>query len=172
MNENIKALTLIELLMVVVIMGVLLLTVGYVFHTVLSCWVIQDTRTGLDINLYKGMETAAIDLRDASSIQSSNDEIRFTDDDTNYYAYYLYNSADSYPPKFNKSSYQLRRAVLTGGISGTFTYGSGQIVIDNVLPPPTSDLSFAGNVVNLDISVKQGDETIKARTEIRPRNVQ
>ena len=170
-NKNIKAFTLIELLMVAAVMGLLLLAVGSIFQVVSQSWVTQDVRTGLDINLYKGMEIASIDLRDTSAVQSSNYEIRFTDDGFNYYIYYLYNSADSYPPNFSKSSYQLRKATLTGGISGTFTYGSGQIIISNVLPPPVSDLSFTGNVINLDISVKQNYETIRAKTEVHPRNV-
>lgn len=172
MDKNIGAFTLIELLTVAVVMGLLLLALGSVFWVVSQSWVTQDTRTGLDINLYKGMEMASIDLRNASVVQSSNKEVRFTDyGGVTNYVYYLYNSADSYPPKFDQSSYKLQKAALTGGINGTFTYGSGRIIISNVLPPPISDLSFTGNVINLDMSVKQDYEAIRARTEVRPRNV-
>lgn len=170
-KKNTRAFTLIELLMAMFMIAILMYVAVYIFQAVLSVWSVQEMRTGLDISLYKGLDIVALDLRDSSSVQSSNDEIRFTSDGVNYYIYYFYNPADPYPPAFNKSSYQLKKATLAGGINGTFTYGSGQFIVANVLPPATSDLSLTNNVLNIDLSVKQGNEIIRARTEIRPRNI-
>jgi prepilin-type N-terminal cleavage/methylation domain-containing protein len=98
-----------------------------------------------------------------------------------YYIYYLYNSADgSYPPAFNQSSYQLKRAALSGATvstldAGTFTYGSGNTIVDSVLPPTyvssPSDLSVSNNVVTLDLSIMRGSERTRSRTRVKPRNI-
>lgn len=171
MKKNTRAFTLIELVMSVLMIGALIGAAVYIFQAVLLSWSSQEKRAGLDISLNKGIEVMVIDLREASSIQSSNDEIRFTKDGTTYYIYYLYNSGETYPPVFNKTSYNLMKATLTGGISGTFTYGSGGPIILSVLPPPTSDLSLTNNVINIDLSVISGSETVRSKTEVHPRNV-
>jgi hypothetical protein len=135
-------------------------------------WSSQETRTGVDISLDRGIEEIVRDLREARQVSSvNNDELRFTSDLTNYYIYYLYNSGDSYPPSFNQASYQLRKATLSGGINGTFSYGSGDIKLIDVLPPPTSDLSLSSNLITLDLSITRKDETIRSRTQVRPRNL-
>lgn len=154
--------------MLVALIGV----TAYVFRTVLLSWSSQETRSGIDINLDRGIEEIARDLREARQVQSvNNDEARFTQGQSNYYIYYFYNANDAYPPTFNQSSYDLRKATLSGGIGGTFTYGSGPIIITDVLPPATSDLSISGNIVTIDLSVKRYDETVRSRTEIKPRNL-
>ena len=75
------------------------------------------------------------------------------------------------PPVFSEASYELRKAALTGDIDGTFTYGSGQLIMADVLAPATSDLSLTGNLLTIDLSVTRNDETIRSRTEVRPRNI-
>ena len=170
MKKNTKAFTLIELLIAMFMIAILMYVAVYIFQTVLSVWSVQGMRTDIDTSLYKGLDIVAIDLRDSSSVQSSNDEIRFTSDSTNCYIYYLYNPADKYPPAFNQSSYQLKKATLSGGINGTFTYGSGQLIMANVLPPPNSDMSLTNNVLNIDLGITKGNETVRAKTEIHPRN--
>ena len=154
--------------------GMLVILVGatvYILRAVLLNWSSQETRSGIDIGLDRGIEEMVRDLREAKAIQSSGDEIRFTQDQTTYYIYHLYNSGDTYPPNFSQASYQLRKAALTGGIGGTFTYGSGDIKIIDVLPPPTSDLSLSSNVATIDLSMKKADETIRSRTQVKPRNL-
>ena len=163
--------TLIELIITISMLVALVGTTAYVFRAVLLSWSNQETRAGIDISLDRGIEEMVRDLREARQAQSSNDEIRFTQDQTTYYIYYLYNAGDTYPVVFNQSSYQLRKAALTGGISGIFTYGLGDIKIIDVLPPPTSDLSLNSNLITIDLSVKRKDETIRSRTEVRPRNL-
>jgi len=167
-----KGLTLIELMITIVMFVILTGVIVYILRVVLLSWSSQETRAGIDISLDRGIEEMVRDLREARQVSTvNNDEIRFTQDLTAYYIYYLYNASDSYPSSFNQGAYQLRKAALSGGISGTFTYGSGDIKIIDVLPPPTSDLSFNSNLITLDLSIKRGDETIRSRTQVRPRNL-
>ncbi|MFA5144302.1 MAG: prepilin-type N-terminal cleavage/methylation domain-containing protein [Candidatus Omnitrophota bacterium] len=163
--------TLIEMLMTVALFSVLMIASVYMFRAALLAWLSGEARSGADITLDAGMWKIAGDLRPASAVQSSNDEIRFTRDGTNYYIYYFYNAGDSYPVAFTQSSYQVRKGALTGGIGGTFTYGSGTVILTDVLPPPASDLSLTSNVVTINLSVKRGSETVRSKTEVIPRNL-
>lgn len=166
-----RGLTLIELIMTASMMVVLVGAMTYVFLVVLTGWSTQLDRAGIDIQIDRGIEEMARDLREAEVVQSANDEIRFTEDQVTYYIYYLYNEDDSYPLRFDQSSYELREATLSGGIGGTFTYGSGRIIIIGVLPPPTSDLSLTNNMITIDLSINKDDETVRSRTSVKPRNL-
>lgn len=163
--------TLIELVMVIGLVVILILATAFVFRAVLLSWLSQETRTGIGINLDRGLEEIVRDLREARQAQSAGDEIRFRQGASAYYIYYLYNVGDSYPPSFSQSAYQLKKEPLSGGINGTFSYGSGQTIATDVLAPPTSDLSLSGNLITLDISIKRGAETIRSRTQVKPRNL-
>ena len=172
MKEARAGFTLIELIITILMLVVLTGVSAFVFRAVLLSWHSQETRSGIDIALERGIEEMVRDLRKAKQVQSvNNDEIRFTHDLIAYYIYYFYNANDSYPPSFSQGSYQLRKAELSGGISGTFTYGSGSIIITEALPPAASDLSMSANLITLDLSIKRGDETIRSRTQVRPRNL-
>ena len=149
-----KGFTLLELMITIIMFSALVIVSVYVFRVVLSTWVSLETRGGLDITLDAGMEKIVRDLREATAINSSNDQIRFTTDNVTYYIYYLYNQSDPYPPSFNQTSYQLRKTTLSGGINGTFSYGSGQVLLYSILPPPTSDLSITNNVINLVLCIR------------------
>ena len=170
-NKLTKGFTLLELMITIIMFAALALVSFYVFRVVILTWVSQETRGGVDITLDVGMEKIVRDLREAKAINSSNDQIRFTADNTTYYIYYLYNQNDSYPPSFNQTSYQLRKTTLSGGINGTFNYGSGPILLYSILPPPASDLSITNNVINIDLSMKRAGETIRAKTEVAARNL-
>ena len=147
-----------------------------ILRTILVSGSGQETRAGIGTNLDRGMEEMSRDLRRARQIQSTANynEIRIRQGTTasTYSIFYLYNASDSYvpPPAFNQTSYQLRKATLTGGINGTFTYGAGSVIVQDVVAPPTSTLAFAGNLTTIDLTVKRGDETVRSRTQIRPKN--
>ena len=162
--------------MITIILFVILTAASvFIFRAVLLSWSSQETRAGIDIELDRAIEEIVRDLREAKEIQSTDayDEIRFTQDETDYFIYYLYNGDDSYapPPAFNQATYELRKADLTGDIDGTFTYGDGKIILSDVLPPDTTDLSVSSNLATIDLSVARGDETIRSRTDVRPRNL-
>lgn len=166
-----RGLTLIELIISVAVLAILAAALAYIFRVVLLSWSSQEKRAGIQVNLNRGMEEIARDLRKAKQISAvNNDEIRFTPDRSSYYIYYLYNLNDPYPPSFNQGAYELKKAVLSGGISGTFTYGSGQIIISGVIPPPASDLSFSASLITIDLSVSRADETVRLRTRVKSRN--
>lgn len=170
-----QGLTLIELMITIVLFTMLFSVSTYMLRAVLISWSGSEKRAGINISIDRGIEETARDLREAREVSSLNnyDEIRFSKDKTTYYIYYFYNSLDSYipPPAFNRASYELRKAQISGGVNGTFTYGSGQVVMADVLPPPVSDLSFNSSMITIDISMKRSDETIRSKTQVRPRNL-
>lgn len=166
-----KGFTLIEVIITVVMLVILTAASAYIYHALLLSWSSQETRAGIAVDMDRALEELARDLRKAKQVQSANDEIRFTQDNSIYHIYYLYNTNDTYPLSFNQSVYQLRKAELAGGISGNFTYGSGQIVLNDVLSPPQSDLSISANIITIDASIQRGAETIRSRTQVKPRNV-
>lgn len=173
-----RGLTLVELMITVVMLAILAMATVYVFRAILLSWSSQEARTGIDTDLNMGVEEMRRDLVQAKDVNASvhSDELRFTASSDTYYIYYLYNGSDSYPPAFNQPAYELRKAQLSGVVggdlaTGTFSYGGGDLIISDVLPPATSDLSFAGNVVTADLSLAQGGETIRLRTQIKPRNL-
>lgn len=166
-----KGFTLVELSITILMVTILTAVISFAFIALVNNWLGQEKRAGININLNRGIEEVARELRKAKTIQSANSEIRFTQDQSNYYIYYLYNANDTYPPNFKQDLYQLRRVALSSGINGIFTYGSGKIIIRDVLPPPVSGLSFSDNIVTIDISARRANETVRAKIKIRPRNI-
>ena len=169
-----KGLTFIELMIVIAMLVILTAVLFYVLRTVFLIWPSQVTRAGIDISLDTDIEQIVRDLRKGRVVQSASgyNEIRFTQDQSAFYIYYLYHAADPYGPPFDAALlYQLRKAPLAGGLSGTFTYGSGDMIMTDVMAPPASILSLNNNLITLDLSVKRGDETIRSRTQVRPRNL-
>ncbi|MBL7091805.1 MAG: prepilin-type N-terminal cleavage/methylation domain-containing protein [Candidatus Omnitrophica bacterium] len=166
-----KAFTLIEVIIVIVLFVILTAVTIYVFRAVLLSWSSQETRAGIDIALDRGIEEMVRDLRGAKAITYvNNDEIRFTAIGDTHHIYYLYDENDIYPPNFDQDSYQLRKATLSGSINGALV-DAGRIIITDVLPPPTSDFLISGDRATIDISISRGDETIRSRTEVKPRNL-
>ena len=170
-----RGVTLIEFMISLILLSVVGTAAVLIFKTILLSWSAQTERIGVDLPLDRAVVEMVRDLREAKQVQSTSGyrEIRYTRDGSTYYILYLYSAPDAYasPPAFNQSSYQLRRAALAGGIGGTFTYGSGTLMVTNVLPPPTTDLSLSGSLIVLDVSAKQGDETLRVKTQVVPRNL-
>ncbi len=164
--------TLLELIITTLMFVIVAVISVYVFRAVIISWSSQETRAGIDINLDRAVEEIVRDLREAKEINSiNNDEVRFTQDKASYYIYYLYNQSDSYPPNFSQASYEIRKALLAGGINGSFTYGLGQSILTDAVAPPVTDLSISGNLATIDLSILRKNETIRSKTRVRPRNL-
>jgi len=167
-----RGMTLVEVMVttatIVLIIGVAL----YAFIVIATGWQVQHARTGLNIRLDRAMEEMTREIRQATEVALvQDDELRYTKDGSSYYIYYLYSPDDGYPPSFGASSYQLRKAQLSGGLYGTFTYGDGLIITGDVAPPAASDMSMSGNMVSVDLTLSRSDEVVRSRTVIRPRNI-
>ena len=172
MRKMNKGFTLAEVLMVTVMVAVIMGALAYMFQVVVASWSTQGARSGLGVGVNKAVEEMARGLRNAQELGSLNsDEIRFTTDGNTYYIYYLYSPSDHYPSQFTQTLYQVKKATLTGGIGGTFTYGSGDFITRDVQPPPASELSWLGPVVTIDLSASRGVNTIRAATKVRSRNI-
>jgi len=169
-------LTLVELMISLAMIVILAGFSVYVYYSVFLSWAGQEVLVGEEIDLSRALDNMVGDIRTAREITSDNpNEIRFTQDDSTYYIYYLYNAGDTYPAAFSKASYILKKATLSGGISGTFSYGAGSQVISDLVPPPTTDISVSAGLVTIDMSVsrteRDGTETLRYRTAVTPRNL-
>ena len=175
-----KGLTLIELTVGVILFVILVISTVYIFRAILLSWSSSQEKSGMDTELNRAVEEIVRELREAKEINDNydrdatkNNEIRFAKDRGTYYIYYFYNKNDSYgpPPSFDQPLYELKREWLSGGMSGTFTYGSGKLIITDVLPPPVSNLSVDGNEVTVDLSISRNNEIFRLKTRVRPRNL-
>jgi prepilin-type N-terminal cleavage/methylation domain-containing protein len=172
-----RGFTLLELTLTIAMLVILTAVTFYAFRAVLLTWAGEETRAGAKTDLYRGTEAMSRQLVQAKGVDFlNNDEIRFTGPDDNHYIYYLYNRDDAYPPSFNRDRYELMEAALSGVSgndlkTGTFSYGAGTVVITGVSAPGTSDLSVAGNIITIDLTATQGSETVRLRTQVRPRNI-
>ena len=166
-----KGMSLVETVITTVLVAVLTIATAYVFRAILLSWTAGEGRLGIDINLDRGMFEMVRDLREARAVSSVNsDELRFTTTDNTYHIYYFYNASDDYPPDFGQSSYEIRKASLDGSPTAGLV-NSGRVVISDVLPPSTSDLSYSLNIVTIALGVKKGNETITSSIQVRPRNL-
>ncbi len=156
------------------LVGVLMTAAAYAMNPILLAWSSQQDRMELQRGLQHGLEKALRDLRPATALQTdADDAVRYTlweSGVSNSYILYLYHSSDSWPPAYNQTGYQLRKASLTGGIGGTFTYGAGDLLVRDIKPPPDSDLSVSGSVAVVDLTLVRADETFRLLERVKRRN--
>jgi prepilin-type N-terminal cleavage/methylation domain-containing protein len=172
MNTRDKGFTFLELLLVIALGPLIIGTLTFMFQVALDTWSTQGSRIGVAVSVNKAAREMSRDLRNANGIGSQNsNEIRFTTNGTTYYIYYLYNASDSYPSTFTKTSYQLKKAVLSGNMTGTFTYGSGDLIARDIVPPPVTNLSISAPHVNIDLTAQQGSSVSRSVSTVLPRNI-
>jgi prepilin-type N-terminal cleavage/methylation domain-containing protein len=169
-----RGFTLIEMLIVIVLLTTLVHISVQSFTMVMRVWASQDAAMGIREDVHQGMEKMLYDLRTATAISVADDSIRYTVDESGtdaHYIFYLYHTSDSWVPAYTQTVYELRKAALTGGIGGTFTYGDGVLYIKAVQPPTTSDLSASGNLITIDLTVSKYNEAFRLRQQVKPRNL-
>jgi len=172
MKNRIRGFTLVEVLLVSLMIPAIIAMLFFMFQAVTESWAMQGTRAGLSVSMNKALRTMSLDLRNARQVISQgNHELRFTQDGLTYFVYYLFSESDSYPPRFDDTLYQLKKTTLSGGMDGSFQYGSGDLVARGILAPPTSSLSFQSPVVTIDLTAQQGHASLRLVHTIRPRNL-
>ncbi len=169
-----RGVTLIELVIALLLFAVLMTAAAFAMNPILLAWSSQQDRMELQRGVQQGLEKAIRDLRLAKALQNdASDAIRYTIRESgtdNSYILYLYNASDSWPPAYNQTNYQLRKGNLSGGIGGTFTYGGGDLLMRDIQPPATSDLSVSGKVATFDLTLVRGDETFRLLERVKERN--
>jgi prepilin-type N-terminal cleavage/methylation domain-containing protein len=169
-NPGEKGLTLIELLVTTAIMSILVFTVGYTFIVALKLWNEGYARADIRTDLAQAFELVGKNLRQAKSIDAlTASSVTFTADlgggDTSC-RIYLYSSSDAEPnPPYSAGSYELRWA------QGTTTYGAGTIWATDIAQPTTAPFSQSGSLITMDMTVTRGDESLRMRTNVRPRTL-
>ena len=170
-----KGFTLLELQIGLVILVALAAVCSFLFSSVLKNWASLEDRAAVTIMLDKGMERVNRELRLATQIRSNaqGTEMRFRQGTGSYFIFYFYDPNNTYPVQFNQAAYQVRLAAIPGAsIGGNFTYGSGEVILDDfILPPPTSTMSLAGNLARIDMTALKDGERMRTRTQLRPRNL-
>ncbi len=168
-----RGFTLIELLVVLTMLSVLVFTVGYTFVTGMRLWDHGYDRSQIRTELAQALELVSKNLRQATSIDAlTAGSITFTADLGNgstSYRVYLYNASDAEPnPPYTENTYELRWAETT------VTYGSGAVLASDIAkpnPPASKPFSQSGNLITMDFTVENGDQTVNMRTNVRVRNL-
>jgi len=164
--------TFIEVLVTIVIMAILIGTVGYMYVAGIRLWDQGYTRADIRSKMTQALELMTKSLRQASSIDAlTAGAITLTADlgggSTQYFVH-MYHAGDSAPnPPYTQDGYELRWA------EGSTTYGAGRIIatnIDRPSPPSSNPFSQSGNVITMNFTVEDGDQSIDMRTNVRVRN--
>jgi hypothetical protein len=168
MNKQGRGFTLVETLIASIMVAAMIGALTLIFQVMAAGWSAHGGRIGTGVTLNRAVEDIARTLRSAKDVASQNPgfEIRFTvveNSTDKFRIYYLYSQGDGL--------YQLRKADLSGGIGGAFTYGSGDIVARDILPPSVSNLSCSGKVATIDLSMRRVNSTVRLATKVAARNI-
>lgn len=170
-----RGISLLEVVFSVGMVSLLIVAINLVFLVTFRAWHYVGYEAELREDVGFGLERLIRDVREAKAISVSNHALRLTRHEASgdqSYIYYLYNVSDHWIPTYLQPLYELRRANLTGGLGGSFTYGAGELIVKNLKPPPSgTTISGSGNlaIVSLD-AILSGSEW-RTRGYVRPRNI-
>ncbi|GEM_PF-2238671 len=168
-----SGITILELLFTLTLITFLIMSVSAIYIVALQGWDNLGHRSDLNQKLSFGLDRIVREVHKAKDLSVANQSLRFTlyqSGSDQSYIYYLYNLADSWPPAFNQTSYDLMRTTLTGGIAGTFTYGSGELMISNLKPPGLTTITSSGNVATLTLTGQNKNDSMTLRSAVCARN--
>ncbi|MCK5580669.1 MAG: hypothetical protein KAJ18_05280 [Candidatus Omnitrophica bacterium] len=167
---DIKAVTLLELLVVILALVILVGVINNVFFVGFNVWNEGFSRAEIRTDLGQALELISKNLRQAGSVDAlTESSITFSadlggGDDT--YRVYLYHEDDPEPnPPYTQDTYDLRWA------KGTVDYGAGANLVTDIAQPTHIPFSQTGAVITMDLTATRGDETLRLRSNVRPRNL-
>jgi len=178
-----RGFTLIETLIVLLLLAMLSGVTGLVFLVSLHAWDSGLIRGGIREDASYAMDKIVRDLKaialgSLSQYDSGSGDIAhtidFNDLDGNSFVFYLYNSADSsFDSIYTESLYDLRKANITQGDNPAS--GEGLLILRDLVSPdaaaPATALTVSGTQAILDFVLQRGDEMVRIRTKVRPRNL-
>ena len=178
-----RGFTLIETIIVLVLMAILLGATGFVFLVSLRAWDSGCIRGGIRADASYTMDKTVRDLKEMAngslsqytSIANTIEYREFQPDGTvDTYVFYLYNSADStLDSSYTETLYNLYKANITEEDDPAL--GEGVLILRDLVSPdataPATALTISGDQATLDFVMQRGEETIRLKTKIRPRNL-
>lgn len=168
MKNQKSGFTLLEMVFTITLIVFLIASILFVYIVAMRNSHHIGNRTDLHEKLHFALERMTRDIRNANAVTVSNHAVTFTlyEDSANVqYRYYLHNASDVWPPAFNQTTYDLRRAAVTG-----FSYGSGDLITTNLNAPSSTTITSSGNVARLRLSATAGSDTLAVSAYVRPRN--
>lgn len=168
--RKLRGFTVLELLIVILALTILVGVVGNVYTVGLDLWNDGLGRSQARTDLSQALELISRNLRKATRIDAlTASSITFTANlggGSSTYRVYLYNSADPEPnPPYSQAFYELRWA------QGAVNYGSGAILSTGIVQPVAAPFIRSGNVITIDLTAVRGNETVKLKSSVRPRNL-
>jgi len=175
--------SLIETLIVLLLLAILLAVSGSLFVVSLRAWDSGCIRTGVREDVSYAMEKTVRDLKEMA-LGSLNQydpgsgdiahTIQYDDLSGNTYVLYLYNADDAtLDSTYGENLYDLRKADIDEG--DTPATGDGVLILRDLVSPdaasPATALTVGDTQITLDVAVQRGDETVRTRTKVRPRNL-
>lgn len=162
--------TVIELLIVILAFVIIVGVVVNVYNVGLNLWSEGSGRSAIRTDLSQSLELITRNLRKATSITAlTESSITFTADlgsGSDTYRIYLYNPSDPEPnPPYTQDTYDLR------WVKGTVTYGLGARLATDIASPTNTPFSQSGNKITIDLTAMRGDESVRLRSIVRPRNL-
>lgn len=169
-NKSKRAFSLIELIIVLLLLVILSGVAVNMYSTGLRVWNEGYNRADIRTQALQAFELISKNLRQASVINAlTQSSITFTADlgaGSDTYRVYLYNAADPEPnPPYTQSSYELRWS------RNDLSYGAGARLIQDVQQPSNIPFVQNGNLITLDLTVSRGSESVRLRSNVRPRNL-
>jgi len=173
--------TLLETLIALSLLSVLMGVSAYLFTVALKAWYTGSLRTEIREDMSYAMEKTVRDLREMANASLGQysliaHTIDFNDLDGNSFVLYLYNADDSsFDSTYSESFYDLRKANISSGDDPAS--GGGLLILQDLVSPDTTPPATALSIdpndtqVTLDFVVQRGDETVRLKTKIRPRNL-
>jgi len=185
-NVTNRGFTLIEMLIVLFLLAILSGVSGSLFVVALRAWDSGCIRTGIREDVSYAMEKTVRDLKEMAQgslhkYNSGSGEIEHTiryedlSDPPKEYVLYLYNADDTtLDDTYGEDLYDLRKADMAVDTPAT---GDGVLILRDLVSPdataPATRLIFNPSItqITLDLVAQRYDETIRIRTNVRPRNL-
>jgi len=149
-----------------------------IFITYLRTMNFEHARAEISLDLMENFEykvVRKIRLADETQVSGTlEDRVDYRDGTSGiFYTLYFYNSNDSALGNYDQPTYSLLRATTASLGSALPSYGSGELIMTELLPPPSFYVSTPvtgepGVVLNL--TATKGGETYQLLQEICPRN--
>ena len=155
--RDIRALTLIEILISIVLMTLLIGSAIFVYIAGVKTWNAGYDRSTARGDLSRALQSISRDLRKATAVGAcDSDELEFTVDSTVYYIYtHTVGSATTLRRSFSSSG------DATGGIFVDSIYTDTTVLCNDDESP----------LLILDIEANKNGSRVRMRTRVRPRNL-